>query len=239
VQEELERALAIVLRRERPVPLTVGGRTDAGVHALAQVASYEGPAVPVPALNGLLGPDVSVLASEAAPPGFDARREASSRAYCYRILARPGPAALERGRVLHWPRRLDRRALHACAAALLGKHDFTAFTPTRTEHVRFEREVLAASWSEDEDVLDFWIEADAFMRHMNRVLVGTMLEVAAGRRPLQSFAALLEGGPRSAAGPTAPAHALYLVGIGYHGRAVLEGEQRGAGGRLPAGRQAQ
>ena len=112
--------------------------------------------------------------------------------------------------------------LEECAAALVGTHDFTAFTPTQSEHVRFSRMVLAAFWRERKrGLIEFSIEADAFMRHMNRVLVGTMLEVAGGRRSLEQFRELLDGRPRSQAGPTAPAHGLFLAGIGYEGERVL------------------
>lgn len=221
VQQELERALAVVLRRDA-VPLTVAGRTDAGVHAWAQVVSYEGPPAAPHRLNALLPDDVAVLASEAVAPGFSARHDATSRAYCYRVLARRARSAFERGHALHWPHPLEREALGACAAALRGTHDFTAFTPTETDHVRFEREVRTAAWVGDGDVLAFWIEADAFMRNMNRILVGTMLEVAGGRRSAGDFAALLDGAPRSAAGRTAPPHGLHLAGVGYDGRAVLD-----------------
>jgi tRNA pseudouridine38-40 synthase len=221
VQEELERALATVLRREH-VALTVAGRTDAGVHAWAQVASYDGPPAPPHALNALLPDDVAVLAAEAVAPGFSARHDATSRAYCYRLLVRRTRSVREHGRALWWPHRLDRDALHACAAALPGTHVFTAFTPTETDHVRFERDVLHAAWrAEGDDVLAFWIEADAFLRHMNRTLVGTMLEVAGGRRSLQDFEALLSGAPRERAGATAPPHGLALAGVGYDGRPVL------------------
>lgn len=223
VEQELGRALAIVLRREA-VPLLVAGRTDAGVHAWAQVASYDGPPARPRQLNALLPADVAVLASEAVAPGFSARHDATSRAYCYRVLPRRTRSAHERGRALWWPRRIDRAALDACAAALSGTHDFTAFTPTQTDHVRFERDVHTAAWRDEGELLAFWIEADAFMRNMNRVLVGTMLEVAGGRRSLEDFVALLDGAPRSHAAATAPPHGLYLAGVGYDGRAVLSGE---------------
>jgi tRNA pseudouridine38-40 synthase len=226
IQGELEAALATVLRR--PVPLTVAGRTDAGVHAWAQVASHEGEAAPLGSLNALLPPDVAVLASESVADGFNARHDCTSRAYCYRVLARPGRSALERGHALHWSYPVDLEALRECAALLLGTHDFTAFTPTDTYHVRFERDVYAAYWrAGDSDQLEFWIEADTFMRHMNRTLVGTMLEVARGKQSVEDFALLLGGAPRPAGGPTAPAHGLYFAGAGYGGERLLTARDSG------------
>ena len=115
-----------------------------------------------------------------------------------------------------WPHPLDREALHACAAALRGgARDFTAFTPAETYHQRFEREVREVRWAEHGELLEFWIEADSFMRHMNRVLVGTMLEVAGGRRSLTDFERLLGGAHRREAGETAPARGLYLARVSY------------------------
>jgi tRNA pseudouridine38-40 synthase len=198
-----------------PLPLTVAGRTDSGVHAWGQVASYEHEAADPLSLNALLPADVAVLSSVPAAPGFDARRDAVSRTYCYRIWTRRERSVFERGRSLWYSWPLDRDALHECAALLAGRHDFTAFTPTETDHVRFERDVVSAAWREVGDVLEFWIEADAFMRQMNRVLVGTMLEVARGRRSVADFGALLEGRPRSDAGPTAAPHGLYLASVRY------------------------
>jgi tRNA pseudouridine38-40 synthase len=214
IQGELETALATVLREQ--VALTVAGRTDTGVHALGQVAGYPGPPPRLEGVNALLPAEIAVLSAEQAPDGFDARRDARSRTYCYRVLARRAPSPFERGRALHWPYRLDLAALEECARALAGEHDFTAFTPTETDHVRFSRVVLGAEWRRaGEDVLEFWIEADAFMRQMNRVLVGTMLEVAGGRRTPDSFRRLLDGAHRRDAGVTAPPHGLYLARVAY------------------------
>jgi tRNA pseudouridine38-40 synthase len=225
VQGELEAALERILGA--PASLTVAGRTDAGVHAWAQVASLniagEPPSELARALNSLTGPDLAVLAAEPAADGFDARRDARSRTYCYRVLSDRVPNPFEAGISLFWPHRVYRNALAGCADALLGTHDFTAFTPTQTEHVRFNRNIVRAQWHEKPavlgrgTVLELWLEADAFMRNMVRVLVGTMLEVAGGRRSFEDFESLLEGAPRERAGDTARAHGLHLASVSYEG----------------------
>src|SRR5262249_33147011 len=150
-------------------------------------------------LNGLLGDDVAVLSAEPAPAAFDARRDARSRTYCYRVLARRARRAVERRHAFWVGAEIAREALGEGAAAPGGRHDFTAFTPTETTHSHFRRTVLWAEWRLDGDMLEFWIEADTFMRHMNRVLVGTMLEAGRGRRTVDGFRRLLEGGVRSQA----------------------------------------
>ncbi len=224
VQGELDAALGRILGE--PVSLTVAGRTDAGVHAWGQVASFELEGAPPDGLahrlNAVLPSAISVIEAAAAPVGFDARREARSRTYCYWVLASPVRHPLEIGRALWWPHAVERAALERCAESLVGRHDFTAFTPTQTEHVRFEREVIRAEWRSHRlaepftgELLEFWIEADAFMRHMVRVLVGTMLELANGRRSAGEFEELLRGAPRESAGDTAPPHGLYLASVRY------------------------
>jgi tRNA pseudouridine38-40 synthase len=195
--------------------LAVAGRTDTGVHALGQVASVEVEGGPPPeraaeALNALLPDDVSVVAAEPAPDGFHARNTARSRTYRYRIFRRRTPSPFEHRRSWWLPRPLDEERLAESADLLLGEHDFTAFTPTETQHRVFVREISAAAWHRRGDHLDFEITADSFLRHMVRTLVGTMVEL-----PPERIAPLLQGRVRAEAGQTAPPWGLYLLSVDY------------------------
>ncbi|HJS49035.1 MAG TPA: tRNA pseudouridine(38-40) synthase TruA [Gaiellaceae bacterium] len=198
--------------------LAVGGRTDAGVHATGQVASFDAEGGPpaertAEALNAMLPNDVAVLEAEEAPGDFHARFSARARSYRYRVLSGRARSPLEAQRALWWPRPLEVAVLESAAALLAGEHDFRAFTPTETQHEVFVRKVHAAAWERDGDRLDFTITAGSFLRHMVRTLVGTMLE--AGSDAPARIQSLLDGGTRADAGLTAPPWGLYLERVDY------------------------
>jgi tRNA pseudouridine38-40 synthase len=194
--------------------LAVAGRTDAGVHALAQVVSVDVEGGPPPdraaaALNARLPDEITVASAASAPEGFHARHSARSRSYRYRLFTRATPSPFELRRSWWQPQALDEEALGSVADALVGEHDFRAFTPTQTQHEVFVRVVERAEWIRRGDHLDFEITADSYLRHMVRSLVGSMVEAPA------AVPGLLDGSERSEAGATAPPWGLYLVAVSY------------------------
>ena len=227
VQQVLEEALATVLRT--PVRLTVAGRTDAGVHATGQVAHADVPAGVwaeheeklVRRLRGVLPPDVSVPDVDGAPADFDARFSGIERCYVYRLHDQPwGPPPLRRADVVMWPRPLDLDAMNAAAVALQGLHDFAAFCRRRegATTIRSLRRLEAERAFDpvaQAELVTVGAAADAFCHSMVRSLVGALLAVGDGRRPVDWPASLLERRVRADDVPVAPAHGLTLVGVDY------------------------
>ena len=217
VQGELELALRTVLRLPA-VPLTVAGRTDAGVHATGQVVHCDLPELPddlVRRLAGVLEPDVRVRAARVVPDEFDARFAALSRRYVYRISDLAGGVdPLLRRQVLGWPRGLDVAPMAAAAEQLLGLHDFAGFC-RRREGATTIRTLTRLSIARRGELIDCTVEADAFCHSMVRSLVGALIAVGEGRRPVDWPATLLDRDRRADEVPVAPAHGLTLVAVRY------------------------
>ena len=218
IQGLLQDALARIVGA--PVSVTGAGRTDAGVHALAQVASFRADTrLDLPtlrrALNASLPRDIVVRHAEEVPPEFDARRSARSKIYRYSILCRDHPSAFLGRHSLYVPHPLEFAAMARAAELVVGTHDFSAFRAGTCTAATPVRTVLRAAWRQDGDLWHFEITANAFLQHMVRILVGTLLEVGRGKRPPSHVAEVLVTKDRRRAGKTAPPHGLCLVEVHY------------------------
>jgi tRNA pseudouridine38-40 synthase len=218
IQSILEQAVSTFFGM--PTRVTGSGRTDAGVHALGQVVNFfcdreadlhrlrRG-------LNALTPADISIKDVEIVPDSFDARRDGRSRTYEYRILNRPTPSPFHLNYAWHLHDPLDVRPMREALRYLEGEHDFSSFRASGCDAPHPVRTVYRVSLDQVEDLLVFTIEATAFLRHMARNIVGTLVEVGRGQRCAESFAELLEVGDRTKAGPTAPPHGLFLMEVKY------------------------
>lgn len=228
VEDSLEKALATYFARA--VRLSVAGRTDTGVHARGQVASFKLPEDLVRergldeaenrgraliALRALTPSGLMVTRMEPAPAGFDARRSATARSYRYFIWRGLVPSPFLAGYTWHVKGDLDLDLMSSAAESMLGPHDFTAFTPTETHHRHFRLNIERCRWRRRGSLVWLEVRAPHFLRHMVRSLVGTMVEVGRGRREPDDLVQLLECAAREEAGPTAPPHGLFLWRIHY------------------------
>jgi len=219
VQGELQKALGRVA--DRDVHLTAAGRTDAGVHALMQVAHFDTSAQREDQAWVLGGTavspaDVSVLWARRVPETFHARFSALSRSYCYRIVQRPVRPALDRLRACWLRRPLDVDAMHEAAQALVGEHDFSAFRAAECQSATPVRRLTAiAVRREPPACVEVAVTANAFLHHMVRIIVGTLIVVGSSSQPPRWVAEVLESRDRRRAGATAPAQGLYFAGVEY------------------------
>jgi tRNA pseudouridine38-40 synthase len=219
IQEALETALARLTGEA--IRVIGSGRTDAGVHAFAQVANFHTASrLPLSAfingLNSLLPRDIAVLEAAEADKDFHARKSAREKSYAYHILNRPLPSPLQRQYTWWIAQPLNLEAMQAAAQALIGEHDFSAFQASGSGIKNPERIVTRAQWVRQlRELLIFTITASGFLRGMVRSLVGTMVEIGKGKRPAGDLAELLQSGERRRTGPTAPPQGLFLVEVLY------------------------
>ena len=219
IQGTLEEKLRLLTRE--PIQVFGSGRTDSGVHALAQVAHFKTQSqIDIGsmqrALNSLLPPDIVIQKIEEVDEGFHARRHSKSKIYEYRILNRSLRSAFHLGYVWHIPQRLDLMEMKKATTHLIGEHDFSAFrtvgSPTRTT----VRRVIRAEWKRGRDgLVRFEIEANGFLKQMVRSIIGTLVEIGKGKLDAAEFRKILDSKDRKKAGPTAPAQGLFLKEVKY------------------------
>jgi tRNA pseudouridine38-40 synthase len=231
IQQTLQEAVERITGE--PAPVVASGRTDAGVHALGQVAAFEtnsslSPDVMQRALNAELPNDIVVLAVAEVPAGFDPIRHAHRKSYQYIVHDGPLPDVFSRRYAWHIYRRLDSEAMHRAAQALVGRHDFSSFETSGSERVSTNRTVIALTVARQRrsragepetgrGEIRIEITADGFLYNMMRNIVGTLVEVGRGQREQSWPAAVLAAKDRRAAGPTAPPQGLFLVRVEYEG----------------------
>ena len=218
IQEILEQAIEKVLGIK--IRLNGSGRTDAGVHALGQVANFISSRDIEPlrlqaGLNAVTPEDIVVTQVEIVPDAFDARRDPRSRKYEYRIWNHRSPSPFHRRYSWHIPYSLNLSAMQDAIKCLEGEHDFASFQAAGCDAVHAVRKIFANSLVEKDEMLVYAVEATAYLRHMVRNIVGTVVEVGRGERKPETFAELLRARDRTQAGPTAPAQGLFLVEVKY------------------------
>jgi tRNA pseudouridine38-40 synthase len=218
VQAVLERAISTFLRT--PTRVIGSGRTDTGVHALGQVVSFctdeELTAHRIRrALNALTPPDITIKEVGIVPDSFDPRRDAQSRVYEYHIINRPTPSPFYLNRAWHLHQPLNVEAMRTASSCLVGEHDFSSFRAAGCDAAHPIRNIFQTELEQRGELVVYTVEATAFLRHMVRAIVGTLVEVGHGLRTPELFHQLLEHRDRSEAGDTAPAHGLYLVEVKY------------------------
>lgn len=218
IQQTLETALGTILGH--PVRVEASGRTDAGVHALGQVAAFSTERRPdqralLKSLNALAGAGIVVRELREVAESFDPRRDACRRTYEYSIDNRPWPSPFRERYTWHVLKPLDLDAMQRAAQVLIGEHDFASFQAADCDAEGSIRRMFESDWRRRGDEIVYRVSATAFLRHMVRTIVGTLAEVGRGERTVEGFVALLEAHDRTLAGPTAPAHGLALVRVDY------------------------
>jgi tRNA pseudouridine38-40 synthase len=219
IQEEIEKAVLTITGQQ--VSLIGSGRTDAGVHAYAQIANFNcetklGPQDLLGGLNSLTDENIVITSCDEVEASFHARYDVKSKTYVYKILNRPNPTAIFRQYAWHIRKQLDLEAMRAASAHLLGRHDFKSFEGAGSPRSHTTRSVIKARLIEEENgYLAFKIEADGFLRFMVRNIVGTLVGVGLGKISPDDFKRILESKDRDQAGATAPAHGLFLKKVSY------------------------
>jgi tRNA pseudouridine38-40 synthase len=219
IQQDIEKAAQTITGQQ--VSLTGSGRTDAGVHACAQVANFKcethlGPQDILGGLNSLTEADIVITDCKEVEAPFHARYDVKSKTYVYRILNRANPAAIGRQYAWHIRKALNLEAMRAASTHLIGSHDFKAFEGAGSPRSHSTRSVFKANLVEETDgYLAFEIEADGFLRFMVRNIVGTLVNVGLGKTSPDEFKHILESKDRDQAGATAPAHGLFLKNVNY------------------------